>query len=139
MAFAIYTARRGVVSYHTIEEPYHINFQTSVVTRPDGGDIKVVQESLTGRKETQFYGEKRIWSLTTIPIQLGSAAEGLILEFLRSTADGQTFQLDPYGFDGAAVHQMSVTREDSAYAESLFKEIDGVTDYVQYAFQVREF
>lgn len=138
MACAIYSATRGLVSYHTEGESYGFDFDTTHGARPSARDLKEVQTSLSGVQETQFYGEQRIWEIATTPVLIGSAEEQLLLEFLRSTADGQTFELDPYGRVGAEVNPLSVERSDSGYSESPFQMVDGRSDYVQFSFRVLE-
>lgn len=134
MASATYLARRGLVSYHMSGGSYSIDFGTTAIARPNGSDLKHKTESLSGAVETLFFGERRIWAITTVPMQISSAQAQLMYEFLRSTADGQEFVFDPYGNGGL----LTVIREDDGYTESPFSEIDGVNDYVRFGFQVRE-
>lgn len=138
MAYASYTARRAVVSYHTAEQDYSVSFDTSAIEPPSGDDLRTVQESISGAKETQFYGERLVWTITSIPIQRGSALDLLMLEFLRSTADGQSFAFDPYLAVAGGVSAFTATREDGGFARTPFKEIDGVSDYYTFSFKVRE-
>ena len=138
MAYASYTAKRGLVSYHTADASYVLDFDTLPGVRPSGNDLKTVQTSLNGTQETQFYGEQRIWTINTAPVLIGSAEEQLLLEFLRSTADGQTFTFDPYGRSDNDVLPLTVQRVDGGYSEDVFQEIDGVSDYVKFSFKVLE-
>lgn len=138
MASATYIARRGLIAGHTAGIQYTFDFETQRITRPNGDDLKVRSESLSGAVETLYFGERRIWSVQTTPVA-ASAAESLELqEFLRSTADGQSFDLDPYGTEASPVASMTVLREDDGYTEELFMAVDGTGDYVSFSFQVRE-
>jgi hypothetical protein len=137
MAFAIYTAKRGLVSYHTIDTDYTISFDLSVAQRPSGGDLKQVQRSLSGVQITNFFGEDRVWSVQTAPVQIGTPAEQLLVEFLRSTADGQSFTFSPYG-DVGADPGFPVERSDDGYTEEVFQVVDGVLDYVRFGFRLKE-
>lgn len=138
MASADYVAEFGLISGHTAGTPYTIDFDTSDVRAPNGDDLKIKQESISGVVETNYYGERLIWTLVTIPMSR-SSDEGLQMrEFLRSTADGQEFTLDPYGVEAVPYAPMTVTREDTGFTEEKFLEKDGPTDYVSYTFTVRE-
>ena len=136
--YVIYEARRGLVPYHTLGVSYSVDFDTTDVVPPNGDDLKTQQESISGKIETCYYGERRVWSLTTIPLQQRSAAALILLEFLRSTADGQGFILDPYGYVDRSVSPLTVIRADNGYKCAKFQDIDGVNDYFKYSFQVRE-
>lgn len=138
MAYAIYLAQRGLVTYHTIGVSYSLNFDTSDVVPPSGDDLKTRQESISGVVETNYYGERLIWSITTTPVQRSSAQALLLREFLRSTADGQQFTFDPYGIEDNEVEPLTVIREDSGFTRDKFQEIDGPTDYERYTFSIRE-
>jgi hypothetical protein len=134
MASVTYEARRDLVPYHVSGSDYSFDFEISDLGRPQGGALRNRTESLNGATETLYFGRRRIWSATTIPMQLSSALAGLMQEFLGSTDDGQEFSFDPYG-DG---NVLTVTREDEGASQPTFSVIDGPNDYVQFAFQVRE-
>lgn len=138
MTSATYIARRELVSYHVAESEYTLDFEVSTLGRPSGGDLKTKTESLDGTVETLYFGRRRIWSLTTAPVQLSSALYALLVEFLESTADGQEFELDPHGASGNPAQPMTVIREDDGFSEAAFSPIDGVNDYVQLSFSVRQ-
>lgn len=137
MAFATYTAKRGLVSYHTADANYTISFDLSLAQRPSGGDLKQTQKSISGVLITNYYGEDRVWNVQTTPVQIGSPAEQLLVEFLRSTADGQPFTFSPYG-DVGSDPGFSVERSDDGYTEEVFQVIDGVLDYVRFGFKLKE-
>jgi len=133
MSAVTYEARREIVSYHFEGSDYSLTFDISDLKRPSGGDLKTTTESLDGSTETLYFGRKKVWGVTTAPVQVSSALAALLYEFLGSTADGQEFTFDPYGNGG-----FQVVREDEGFTESTFQPINGVDDYVQFGFQVRE-
>ena len=137
MAFVTYTAKRGLVPHHAVNVAYTLSIELSVAQRPAGGDIKQVQKSISGVQVTNYYGEDRVWSIQTAPVQIGSSIEKLLIEFLRSTADGQPFTFSPYG-DVGADPGFSVERCDDGYSEETFQVIDGVLDYVRFGFKLKE-
>jgi hypothetical protein len=138
MASVAYEARRGIVAGHTLGEDYPLDFDLETISRPSGNDLKERSESLSGTVETLFFGERRIWQFTIAPFAINSDLAGLIFEFIRSTADGQHFSIDPYGTIDVPVAPMTVTREDDGYTEETFMAVDGVGDFVRVSFQVRE-
>lgn len=138
MAYVIYEAARGLVTGHFAGTNYGIDFEISVLVPPAGNVLRTRQESISGVVETNYYGERLIWEVTTAPLQRTSEQAALLREFLRSTDDGQAFEFDPYGIEAAAVEPMNVIREDEGHQEERFLEIDGVNDYVRYLFRVRE-
>lgn len=99
-----------------------------------GGDLKKSQESLSGNLETQFYGQKRVYRVVLEPV-LDSESEAL-REFIDSTADGQLFTLDPYGFPDQPVRPLTVVREDQGASENI-RLRDGGDAWVQFEFEVR--
>lgn len=138
MANAVYTASGGLISYHVLSASYSLDFEISDLRPPSGDVLRTRQESISGKVETNYYGTRKVWSVTTIPYQRSSEIAKILREFLYSTDDGQQFAFDPYGFDDNAVEPLSVIREDEGFTEEKFQEIDGVNDYVRYSFQVRE-
>lgn len=129
-----YEARRRLVSYHSQGSEYTLDLLTQNVTPPSPQDLKRTAEAMAGNVEVQYFGEKRTWGITIIPLQRSSALFALVDEFLSSTADGQIFTFDPYGNGGA----MAVIRADEGYSLTPFQEIDGPNDYFSVSFQVRE-
>lgn len=138
MATVTYTARRALAPSHIAEEVYTLPLSISDLKRPDGGVLKEEKQSLSGKVETQFYGEARVWSVTLAPVRVMDAT--ILFEFLRSTADGQTFTFDPYGSAGHAVSLLSVVRADTGYTDASFQTEGkgGYTDWITLGFQVRE-
>ncbi len=137
MAFATYSATRGTLPYHVAAATYGISFATQPGSRPSPKSLRSVQTSLSGVQETQFYGEQRVWTITSAPVQVGSSIEELLVEFLSSTADGQSFSFDPYSDDGST-QLLTVQRYDDGYNEETFQEVNGVTDLVTFRFQLLE-
>jgi hypothetical protein len=129
-----YVAKRDLASGHVEDTEYSLEFEISDLRRPSGGDLKVKTKSLDGSMETLYFGRERIWGVTVVPVQISSEQAELLYEFLGSTADGQQFTFDPY--DDSTGYQVS--REDDGAEETPFSQIDGVNDYAQFSFQVRE-
>lgn len=138
MASVAYEARRGIIAGHTFGADYTLDLDLESVARPSGDDIKKRTESLSGTVETLFFGERRVWQMTIAPFAINSDIAGQIFEFVRSTADGQQFSIDPYGTTDDPVLPLDVIREDDGYTEEPFMSVDGVGDYVKVTFQVRE-
>lgn len=138
MACVTYEARRGLAPGHVVGETYSLPLSIASLTRPDGGDLKEVAQSISGDVEVQYFGSIRVWSVTLAPVRVSEA--GNFYEFLRSTADGQTFTFDPYGSDGHPVSLMNVVRSDSGYTDAEFQREGkgGNSDLVSLGFQVRE-
>lgn len=132
-AYATYVASAGLLTDHIAGRQYNITFTISELVPPAGRALSVRQKSISGKMEGQYYGEERIWDVKTQPYERSSAAAKQLREFLRSTADYQTFVFSPYGST-----VVSVQREDGGYTEPVFVAIDGANDLVQYGFQLRE-
>jgi hypothetical protein len=138
MASVAYEARRGIISGHTFGADYTLDLDFEAIARPNGDDLKNGSESLSGTVETLFFGERRVWQFTIAPFAVNAGIAGQIFEFVRSTADGQQFSIDPYGTVDTPVQPLNVIREDDGYTEEPFVAVDGVGDYVKVTFQVRE-
>ncbi len=138
MGYVIYEATLDLVSYHLEGVSYTLDFEISDLRPPNGDVMRARQESISGKVETNWFGDRRIWQVTTIPYKRGSAQALVLREFLRSTSDGQDFTFDPYGFADNPVETLTVSREDDGFTEEKFQEIDGPNDYVRYGFSVRE-
>jgi len=134
MPSVTYVARRELASGHFEGTEYSLAFDISTLQRPTGGDLKVKTKSIDGTMETLYFGKEKIWSVTTVPERISSEQAELLYEFLESTADGQTFTFDPYD-DGTG---FPVARDDDGFDETPFSPVDGVNDYAQFSFQVKE-
>lgn len=138
MASVSYEARRGLVAGHSFGADYSFDLDLESIGRPNGDDLKTRSKSLSGTVETLFFGEQRVWRITIAPFAINSDIAGHIFEFVRSTADGHQFSIDPYGTTDDPVLPINVIREDDGYTEESFMAVDGVGDYVRVIFQVRE-
>lgn len=113
MAYATYIATDSLAPFHVLNAQYTLSFK---VQRADRNNriLKHEQRSLSGVKETLFFGNTYTWSVTLEPV----AAELIPWydEFFASTADGQSFVLDPYALtEESPVLPLSVDREDSGH------------------------
>lgn len=133
MPSVTYEARRDLATGHSAGTDYALDFDISDLQRPSAGDLKVMTKSLDGTMETLYFGREKIWSVTTTPVQVSSVEADLLYEFLGSTADGQEFNFDPYDDGG-----VQVSRNDEGFTETTASQINGVDDYVQFSFKVRE-
>lgn len=137
MSFVTYTARRSLVSGHVAETDYNLELELTDRLVPSVEDLKKKQESLSGKVETQFYGQVKTREVELAPVSLENTAQ--IIEFLDSTADGQEFIFDPYGTEAEpSDYATAVIREDTGYSERRFMTRSGLNDAVQYTFTVRE-
>jgi hypothetical protein len=137
MPFAIYTATESIAPGHVANVQYSIAFS---VQRADLGNeiLKAEQRSMSGVKETLHFGKISRWSIVLEPV----AAELLpyYLEFLDSTADGQSFTFDPYGKELAPLKAMTVEREDKGYSLRRFTLTGDpmYSDLHEFSFEVSE-
>jgi hypothetical protein len=138
VGYATYTARIALAPGHAAEQVFTLPLKIADLARPSGRVLRQTQQSISGKVETQYFGEVRIWSVTLAPVQVRDAA--IIYEFLRSTEDGQSFTFDPYGSPNAPVQALSVVRDDDGYTDNSFvrEGRGGITDWVTLGFQVRE-
>jgi hypothetical protein len=138
MACVTYIAKRALAPGHTLSSAYDLPLKVTDLIRPSGSALREIQESISGKVETQYYGECRRWSVTLAPVRVSEAA--ILYEFLRSTEDGQQFTFDPYGTDGSPVLSLAVVRDDDGYTDDSFQREGrgGYTDWVRLGFRVRE-
>jgi len=139
MAEVTYIARRRLAPNHFAGTTYSLPLSIlGELQRPTGGDLKQVQASLSGKRETLYFGRDRIWRVPLEPIAIDEAAN--LYEFLESTADGQIFTFDPYGNGDSPGLPLTVARADSGYEEvsSIRQGLGGLTDYVRISFEVVE-
>ncbi len=139
MANVTYIARRRLAPNHFAGTTYSLPLSIlGDLQRPAGGDLKQIISSMSGKRETLYFGSDRIWRVPLEPIQITEA--DILYEFLESTADGQVFTFDPYGSDETPVLPLNVVRADSGYEEmaSIRQGLGGLTDYVRLAFSVIE-
>lgn len=139
MAFVEYVSRRNLAPFHVAETPYVLVLPG--LTRCDlGRERKSFRKvSLSGAVETGFYYSKRTWSVQTEPVPMDEAR--LILEFLGSVDDGQSFTFDPYGLpDRRSADAAVVVTDDQGFTQDRFikRGAGGADDYFQFSFGVRE-
>lgn len=137
MAHVIYIARRSLAPFHFAGTQYTLPL-ILVDSNPAPRTLKNSVETMAGAVETQYFGKTRNWDVELAAILETRAAP--IIEFLESTADGQTFQFDPYGSESAPRRRMNVIRSDEGHSERrvLKRGTGGDNDYWSYGFQVRE-
>jgi hypothetical protein len=137
MPFVTYTATESIAPGHVANVLYTLTF---AMQRADLQPeiLKSEQRSMSGVKETLHFGSVRRWSIMVEPIP----AELLPYfdEFLDSTADGQTFILDPYGDELAPLQPASVERDDKGHTISRMIVTDDPmhSDMFEISFDVSE-
>ena len=139
MAFVAYVARRSLAPGHVVDSPYSLTLPNLVrcdIRRDRKTSRKV---SLSGAAETLYYYSKRIYSVQTEPVPLDQSA--LIIEFLESVDDGQSFTFDPYGTSAFRSPASGVfISDDQGYTLDRFvmRGQGGANDLFQFSFGVRE-
>ncbi len=133
MGYATYTAKRSLANSHAIDVAYTIPLSLQDLVFA-GADLKVPQKSLSGKVETLFFGQEKIYRVILEPIL--DAESAAVREFIDSTADGHTFVFDPHGLPGQPVRELTVIREDSGATESI-RLRDGIDAWVQFEFEIR--
>lgn len=139
MPFAEYTARRALAPGHVAGNAYTLILPSLVYCDPVRERKSSRQVSMSGRTETLWYFGKRGWRVRTEPVPLDEA--GLLVEFLESIDDGQTFSFDPYGKpEAASPFSMYVISDDQGYTMSrvIQRGLGGGDDYFEFEFAVRE-
>jgi hypothetical protein len=139
MAFAEYVARRSLAPGHVAETPYTL-ILPSLVRCEIGRERKTSRRvSMSGLAETLFYYSKRTFQVQTEPVPLDEAL--LLVEFLESVDDGQSFTFDPYGTpDARSSSAMVVISDDQGYTQQRFmsRGQGGATDYFEFSFGARQ-
>jgi hypothetical protein len=94
---------------------------------------------MSGATETLFYYAKRTFTIQTEPVPLNEAQ--LLVEFLESIDDGQSFTFDPYGTpDNRSSSCLVVISDDQGYTQErgLPRGDGGGADCFRFSFGVRE-
>jgi len=94
---------------------------------------------MSGATETLFYYAKRIYLVETAPVPLDEAS--VLVEFLESVDDGQSFTFDPYGTPGFPSSSSAVVvSDDQGYTQQrmMMRGQGGGNDLFQFSFGVRE-
>lgn len=112
MAYVIYTARRSLAPGHVVDVVYQLPLILTRADRRSDADVRR-QRSLSGRTETLFYGNSVTWDIGIAPVRHGLVP--LYREFLDSTIDGQTFQLNPVS--NLEADELDVIRDDNGYGD----------------------
>ena len=112
MAYVIYTARRSLAPGHVADVVYTLPIILTRANRRSDADVRR-QRSLSGRTETLFYGNAVIWDIGIAPVRYGLVP--LYREFLDSTIDGQTFQLN--AVSNLEADEVDVIRDDDGYQD----------------------
>lgn len=139
MAYAEYVARRSIAPGHIVDTPYSLTLP-NLVRCDIRRDRKTSRKlSMSGVAETLFYYSKRVYSVQTEPVPLDQTA--LIIEFLESIDDGQSFTFDPYGTSSFRSPASAVViSDDQGYTQDRFmmRGQGGANDWFQFSFGVRE-
>lgn len=139
MAFVSYTARRGLAPGHSAGTVY-VYLLPSIEVLDHSREVRIErQQSLSGAQEARYYHGKDRWFVQFEPIYGDEAA--LMLEFLKSTEDGQAFTFDPVGLPGTpSDYQRSVVRVDSGHqsARGMKRGMGGGNDPFAYSIEIRE-
>lgn len=139
MPFVTYVARRGLAPNHSETTTYTVALPALERLDPRR-EIRVErQRSLSGAQESRYYHGKTAWSVQLEPMYAEDAA--VLLEFLKSTEDGQIFTFDPVGLPDTPSPQMvSVVRIDDGHTEQrlIQRGRGGADDVFSYSFEIRE-
>lgn len=91
----IYQAKRKLATGHVLDDTYEILIAGEVID-PSYDSDRTQNESLDNTIEVEFFGIVDYWDVVTDKIADGQDAENF-LEFIASTAAGETFSFDPTG------------------------------------------
>lgn len=135
MSYIEYVATESIMVGHVASVTYGMACQLTKADRRVE-TLKSSQRSLSGRRETLYFGKIATWDITFFPVPNEEA--DWIREFLDSTADGQVFTLDPYGTRDSPVMAMAVTREDAGYTERrvTLTGSPATLDHIEFGFSV---
>jgi hypothetical protein len=139
MAFVTYVARRGLAPLHSASTTYTMSLPALERFDPRRETRIEQQRSLSGAQESRYYHGKMLWSVQLEPLYAEDAA--LVLEFLKSTEDGQIFTFDPVGSpDSPSPQSLSVVRSDQGHTEQrlIQRGRGGADDVFSYGFEIRE-
>lgn len=128
MAFVRYTAKRTLATGHVVDTDYEIEFGIRKSYRSRAPDL-TVQKSLSGDRESLYYGADEIYDVET---QLIAEAD---LEFWREFADsvegGAEFQYDSDGTVAVPVNLLNGYLSRG----SVVREIRVEPEYYRFAFR----
>lgn len=136
MAFVTYRASDSIIPIHLAGILYTFDFRLQDANRATE-ILKREPRSLSGAKETLYYGKIVRWKCVMEPI--AGAECGLIEEFLDSTADGQVFSFDPYGTFASQKLPMTCDRDDAGYDKRRFiRTGDYLADLYEFSFEINQ-
>ncbi len=135
MAYVTYEARRSLAPGHVASVAYTLPIILTRADRRSEADVRR-QRSLSGRTETLFYGNAVTWDIAIAPVRQSQVV--YYREFLDSTIDGQTFQINP--FNNLETAELSVIRDDSGYEDQRAVQSNAGhhLDLFTFQFRVRE-
>ncbi len=126
MSLVTYTARRSLVPGHAVGETHELELlvrDSGVV--PGRAHRSVQQEALAGAVESILYMHKRQYAVTLAPLQLEEL--DLVLEFIDSVINKETFTFAPYGIPGLTLS--AILLEPTGYDLQEFMAQEGADDY----------
>lgn len=136
MSAVTYTAKREIISGHTVDIEYTIDLRILPLGR--GKDVgKQEHTSLSGKSETVMWRNLREWQVTTGALKNSDA--DLVREFLESTVAGEQFEFDEFGSASVPDNAIAVVAVGT-YSEqrAIQKAGDGGrNDYFRFSFSMR--
>ena len=126
MARFVYIAKRDITAGHSANAQYTIDDDLSDAT-PSYSERKQENQSVGGATHTIYESRTKEWQVKTAAAK-GDADNGSWLEFLGSTAAGETFTFDPYG----TTNLLQAVRVGDFSVERV-----GPRDWYAYSFRVR--
>lgn len=109
MAYVTYTAKRSLISGHTVDTSYTIDFDPAVAEKSRKRQVEQ-QTSLGGTRDTLLHRIEYSYECGTDAVHHDSVAAWE--EFLDSVAGGESFVLDMYGTSAVPVSPVTVTLDD---------------------------
>lgn len=114
MSLIRYTAKRSIMSGHTLDVVYEFEIDFTRWDRQAKAEKKVAR-SLGGVTETIFHRQDIFYQITTAPAK--TTAIDQMREFLDSVMAGESFVIDRYGSIGSPDNEITMTLEGD-YAEN---------------------
>jgi hypothetical protein len=135
MSYVTYEARRNLSPGHVAALVYTLPLILTRADRQTADDVRR-QRSLSGRTEVLYYGTIVTWDVEIAPVRFDLVP--LVREFLGSTADGQTFQFNPYS--DREIDALNVIRDDDGYSDQRAVQTTrgNQADRFTYTFRLRE-
>jgi hypothetical protein len=129
MPSVTYTAKRGLISGHTVDASYSLDLSLAL-NAEEYNPVTHHNVSIGGSRQVWFEREEVNFNCRTIP--LSGADRDAFLEFIRSVGDGQTFTYDPYG---------TIASPDNPQSAKLIGKpkpqlVDGSGPFFSYTFKI---